>query len=212
VTAINPLAATTFSLDMPQYATTTRDVVESTAPVDLEPLIRRYLDGEDSAFDEIVAHTKHPAFALAYRWTRDREQAFDIVQEAYVKLYKFLSKWNYSCRLQTWLYRVVTNTCIDKHRRQHLQLVPLDEENGVGHAAAVADGNPRTALLRREQRELLESGISQLPPKMQAIVRLKYAGSLTIKEIAAIQESSIGTIKATLHQATRKLRTILGNL
>ena len=187
-----------------------QSAVEET--IDAEPMIRRYLDGDEAAFDELVEHTKRGAYALAYRWTRNQENAFDIVQEAYIKLFKFLPKWDYTCRVQTWLYRVVTNICIDKHRRQRLQLVPLDEARETNELANIENDNPRQALQAREWRTLLEAGIRELPRRMQEAVRLRYAGGMTIKEIAEIQKSSVGTIKATLHQATRKLQSRLGNL
>ena len=97
-------------------------------------------------------------------------------------------------------------------RRQRLQLVPLDEARETNELANIENDNPRQALQTREWRTLLEAGIRELPKRMQEAVRLRYAGGMTIKEIADIQKSSVGTIKATLHQATRKLQSRLSSL
>lgn len=169
-------------------------------------LLERCQEGNDAAFDELVARTKRAIFALAYRWTQDREAAFDIVQETYIKLHGFLPRWDFSCRVRTWLYRVATNACIDRRRRQHLTLVSVDEpgDNGDGYKRYASDApSPAESLEALERREIFERCMATLPEKMQATFRLKYIGGLTLRQIAEVQGNSLGTIKSTLHRAAQ---------
>ena len=175
-------------------------------------LLKQCKDGNHQAFDELVNNTKDDIYALAFRYTRDREFAFDICQEAYIKLYKFIPKWNYSCRVQTWLYRVVTNACIDHHRKHFQKFLSLDVEENIAQLEARCpqkESNPRKQLQIKERRQHLEHCIALLPKKMQATFRLRYIGGLSHKEISEVQGCSIGTVKASLHQAVKKLRSYL---
>ena len=183
--------------------------------VNLRDLLKRSVDGDDQAFDLLVNHTKGDVYSLAYRWTKDRELAFDICQEAFIKLYKFLPKWDYSCHIKTWLYRVVTNVCIDYHRKNKHSFSPLGDEESDEQLNLVQgnpSANPCKELQAKEGLNQIENCIGTLPQKMQQSFRLKYICGLSLKEIAEIQGRSIGTIKATIHQAVHKLRTKLRTL
>ncbi len=172
-------------------------------------LVQRFRGGDERAFDELVDRTKANIFALAYRWTRDRELAFDLVQETYIKLFKFLPDWNHSCKVETWLYRVMTNACIDYHRKNrhfHVSLDLVDDTANIELQSVATGDNPGQMLQARERMSVVEKCIASLPAKMQAAFRMKYIGGLTLKEIAEVQDCSVGTIKATIHQAIKKLR------
>ena len=179
-------------------------------------LIQRCKDRDDQAFDELVEKTKAEVYAYAYRWVRDQELAFDLVQDAYIKLYKFLPNWNFSCQVQTWMYRVITNACIDVRRKSqkynHTSISEIENTDEFEHKYIHSQPDPRKQLQRDECLNLIERCIGSLPKRMQEAFRMKYIGGLSLKEISEVQGCSIGTIKATLHQAIKKMRLKLGTL
>ena len=157
-------------------------------------LLQRCKEGNDLAFDDLVENTKNEVYALAFRYTRDGELAYDISQEAYIRLYKYLPKWNFSCRVQTWLYRVVSNVCIDYHRKNKQQVLSLEVVGSQQRAEFECQrksSNPRKFLQAKERRDQLERTISLLPKKMQEVFRLRYIGGLSLKEISEVQNCSI---------------------
>jgi len=188
----------------------TGDVIDNRKIED--ELIRRSQSGDDDAFDELVERTKNGAYGLAYRWLRDRELAFDVVQEGFIKLYKALPRWNFSCRVCTWLYRVITNACIDHHRRRRETIISFEALNcpdDIECQVTLTQESPSQQLQRRETAALVERLVTELPERMQQAFLLKYIGGLSLKEISDVQQCSVGTIKASLHQAVQKLRSRL---
>ena len=185
-----------------------------TLPVKPEPirvdesLMRCCMKGDDHAFDKLVELTKSQIYAVAYRYLRDAHLAFDMVQESYIRLYKFLPKWDFSCQVTTWLYRVVSNLCIDHHRRHKRRgLVLVEEWTETAHEpTARAKEMPGARLQTAEQREAIEAAIADLPARQQQAFRLKYIAGLSLQEISDIQECAIGTVKASIFQASQKLR------
>ena len=175
--------------------------------LDDSELVRACMAGDDDAFDELVKRTRGAAYSLAFRYTQDAHTALDVVQEAYIKLYNFLPKWNFSCRAQTWLYRVATNLCIDQRRRNSKRLILMEDwTDRSADSIASNDVAPGHDLQRAEWRAEIDQAILALPERMQAAFRMKYVGGLSYKEIAAVQECSVGTVKAAIFQAASKLR------
>ena len=174
-----------------------------------EACVVRFRAGDERAFDELVELTKHRIFAQAYRIIQDRDSAFDIVQEAYVKLLKFLPKWNYSCQVSTWLYRTVANACVDWHRRRAKAGVVEPELAHFLATHAQAQVQPAQASSEAEERAVVRAHVAQLPERMQACVKLRYFDGHSLKDVARLQNCSIGTVKATVFQAFKKLRTAL---
>jgi len=178
-------------------------------------LIERCRQGDTDAFDELVAATQRSSFALAYRWTQDRDAAFDMVQEGYIKLYRFLPRWNYSCRVTTWLYRTLANTCIDHHRRRRFETVGLgdpEHDDVRVHEPLAGDQSPPELIANGERASTVRACVKQLPERMRQAVQLRYLGGLSLREVSEVQHCSIGTIKATIHQALKKLRLQLRQL
>lgn len=180
-----------------------------------QELIRRVQAGDDDAFDELTELTKRAAYAVAYRWTRDQHLAFDTVQEAYIKLYGAIPRWPLASRVQTWLYRVVTNACIDLHRKRRREVVmPNSASHTDGWSVRVPD--PEPSVVEKEQHSdtlsSLEGCLEALPAKMRQAIHLRYLCGLSLREVSEVQACSVGTIKATLFQALRRLRTHMAKL
>jgi len=146
--------------------------------------------------------------SLAYRWTGNREDAFDITQEAFIRMWRMLPAWKVKASISTWLYRVVTNLAIDHlRRRNRLREVNLEEvapppERSKKH-------HPREALQGKEAGKSIKRAVAELPERQKAVFILRHYQGLPLKEIARVQNCSLGAVKANLFQALKKLRTKL---
>jgi len=172
-------------------------------------LIRAFQAGETSAFDALVEDFRTRAYSLAYQWTQNREDALDVCQDVFVKLHRALPKWSARASIFTWLYRVIINRAIDlKRKRARRRTVPVGE-HGVPEPPASALAHPGRQAASRELDARIRDAVMKLPPKQQQVFILRHFEDLPLKEIAAIQQTSLGAVKATLFQAVRKLRASL---
>ena len=175
-----------------------------------EELIRRFQAGEKDIFDDIIMLFQEKALSLAYYRTGDREDALDIVQESFVRMYKVLPNWKPKASLFTWLYRVIVNLSLDRGRElARAGKVALDDlappvESNRYH-------NPRLVLEGKETGAVIARAVAALPPKQRDVFMLRQYQHLRLKEIAQIQGCSIGAVKANLFQALRKLKASLSD-
>lgn len=168
-------------------------------------LIEKFQSGKTEVFDDIMKLLQTNAVSLAYRWTGNREDAFDIAQEAFIRMWRILPAWKAKASLSTWLYRVITNLSIDQLRRRNrlkevnLEAVtPPPEKNGKSH--------PRKALLGKEAGERIKTAVADLPERQKAVFILRHYQGLSLREIAIVQKCSLGAVKANLFQALKKLQ------
>jgi len=172
-------------------------------------LIRAFQAGETSAFDALVEDFRTKAYSLAYQWTQNREDALDVCQDVFLKMHRALPKWSARASIFTWLYRVIINRAIDlKRKRARQRTVPADEP-GVPEAPASGLAHPGRMAASKELEGRIREAVMKLPPKQQQVFVLRHFEYLPLKEIAAIQQTSLGAVKATLFEAVRKLRAAL---
>jgi RNA polymerase sigma-70 factor (ECF subfamily) len=182
-------------------------------------LVRAFQAGETSAFDTLVESFFAKAYSLAYQWTQNREDALDVCQDAFVRLYRALAGWSARASIFTWLYRVIVNRAIDfKRKRARRKTVSSDavrgsgdEERGLPEPQASGVLDPERLATSRELEGRIRQAVMALPPKQQQVFVLRHFEELPLKEIAAIQQTSLGAVKATLFQAVRKLRRALAD-
>jgi len=177
-------------------------------------LIKAYQAGESAAFDQLVELYRHRAYSLAYKWVENREDALDICQEAFLRMYRALGKWRPKSSIFTWLYRVIINLAIDLKRKQSRErAVPLESEGGNSSQGALPVASrgigPRRAADLRELSRSIYQAAMLLPKRQQKAFVLRFYQGLQIKEIAQIMRCSEGAVKASLFQAVRKMRKIL---
>ncbi|MEA1927167.1 MAG: RNA polymerase sigma factor [Candidatus Auribacterota bacterium] len=171
-------------------------------------LVRQFQDGDTRVFDEIMKLFQDRALSLAYYRTGSREDALDIVQESFIRMYKMLPGWKPKASLFTWLYRVIVNLAVDRGRalkkagKVALDDLPEPSDEKDYH-------NPRAVLEGKETAVVIEEAVARLPPKQRDVFVLRQYQHLSLKEIAQIQETSVGAVKANLFQALRKLRISL---
>ena len=168
-------------------------------------LVAHAVSGSREAFDELVRITHGDAFGLALRLTGDEEDARDVVQDAYLRAYKGLKRFRGDARFSTWLYRIVAN-CSATHmtkRQRH-------RHDELSSDAAVIDTRPdHDPVLQGEVidlRDEVDRAISDLPPRLRAVVVLRDVYDLSHEAIAAELDISVTAAKVRLHRARRRLR------
>jgi RNA polymerase sigma-70 factor (ECF subfamily) len=174
----------------------------------VEALVAHARDGDHRAFEELVRRTAADTFTLARRLVSDDDDARDVVQEAYLRAYRSISRFRGDAQFTTWMYRITTN-CASTHlgkRRRHRH-EELDEEVDVADVRAEHD--PVAAADASLLRQRLEAAIAELPPRLRAVVVLRDVYDLNHAEIAEELGISESAAKVRLHRARRKLRTQL---
>jgi len=176
-------------------------------------LIGRFQQGDERAFEELVDRFEQRLYRVAYQWTNNTEDALDICQNAFIKMYKVLGRWKPRSSLFTWLYRVVINMAIDLARKKarHPQ-VPLETAGPEERKVEVADtktGNPFQDLDMQELEAGIRQAILKLPARQQKAFVLRHLEGLPIRRVAEIMGCSSGAVKAHIFQAVRKLRVQL---
>ena len=176
--------------------------------------IRRCKRGEEAAFAEILGRYRGAIYNLCYRMTRNSEDARDLGQEVFIKVFSLLDRFDENYAFSSWLFRIGTNHCIDHLRRNRLRFLSLD--GGVGpdgeeYEFQLPDSGPApdTVLQRKEALERLEEVISELPPHYKAITLLRHDQQLSYEEIAEILQLPLGTVKARIHRARNQIQQML---
>lgn len=181
------------------------------ADEDLE-LVERFQSGDATAFEPLVNKYRDKVYDIAYYYTRNVEDAWDLSQEVFERAFKSLGGFRKKSSFYTWLYRIARNACIDYGRkRSRLQTVPIEEWVAVHETfSGGVDDSPIKDVELEELKQQIAKAIAQLPPKQRAVFIMKRQEGLSLDEIAQKLGRSVGTIKAHLSHATHKLLYLLG--
>ena len=177
-------------------------------------LIRRCKRGEEAAFKEVLSRYRTPIYNLCWRMTRHDEDARDLAQEVFIKVFRLLDRYDEQYAFSSWLFRIATNHCIDHLRRQRLRFLSLERDGGIDdddvEMQIPGDGpGPDVVLERREAMEKLEEVISELPPHYRVITLLRHDQQLSYEEIAEALQLPLGTVKARIHRARNMIQQLL---
>ena len=190
--------------------------------VDDSALIREAQQGSAAAFEELVRQYDRAVLRLAIHLTGSQEDGQDIYQEAFLRAYINLARFRFECSFYTWIYRIVTNLCLDHLRKKH--------SRGRDLATTVSpDGDPQEDILDRMPdrspaaspersfagRELQQSivrALGQLSPRERMVFELKHYHGMRLRTVAGMLNTTEGTIKNTLFRATHKLRLRLAEV
>ena len=181
-------------------------------------LVGRARNGDTDAFRRLVERHQRRAFALAVALVRDEADARELVQEAFIRVYRSLEGFEGGSSFYTWLYRIITNLSIDLLRRPGRQAAELDldpqgaPENDAAPSpflSAVEDGDPMDVIRRREIAARLQSALDELPPYHRAVVILRELEGLSYEEMAQALGVSKGTVMSRLFHARQKLQRAL---
>jgi RNA polymerase sigma-70 factor (ECF subfamily) len=184
-------------------------------------LIREAQAGSRAAFDALVRQYEHQVLRLALHLTGSEHDAEDIYQEAFLKAYRYIGNFRFECSFYTWIYRIVTNLCLDQLRRKKTRredhAVVMDHSGDeIDRLASVSDdrsfSNPAKELDRKVLGERIQAALVKLTPRERMVFELKHYQGLRLRTIGEMLSTTEETAKNTLFRATKKLRTQLAGL
>ena len=177
-------------------------------------LIADYLGGDTGAFAVLVTHNLKLVYRYAFRMTKNEEDAEDITQETFVKLWRNIDKFDLDKNFRTWLLGIAHNTAIDFLRKRK-NFVFSDFDNEIGDfSETIADiaPLPPEIFARAEQKNLLEVALAKLSPLAREVLVLYFEEDLTFNEISTILKKPLNTVKSQQRRALLMLRKILEDL
>jgi RNA polymerase sigma-70 factor (ECF subfamily) len=182
---------------------------------DEQALIERCQAGELAAFEPLVEKYRQRVWRLAYQVLRDREEAWDVAQEAFIRAYQSLGSFRGQSAFYTWLFRIVVNLATDRVRQRAArgrafgsESVPEAEWDGA--LPADASARPDEEAARREEQRRIARSLDALPPNFRTIIMLSDVEGLSYREIAEVLSIPMGTVMSRLHNARKRLRQLLG--
>ncbi|GBC62867.1 RNA polymerase subunit sigma-24 [Desulfonema ishimotonii] len=182
-----------------------------------ETLIRRIREGDRHATEELIRRYQPRTYAITFHMCGgNREEAWDLTQEAFLKALKSIGKFSGKSSFYTWFYRIVVNTCLDARRRKtrwNRLFRPWRSGNHNGEKGDVIEDfpdreekSPLAALSGKQFGEEVRQAVDTLSEKQRLVFQLKVLHGMTISEIAQVMHSAEGTVKSHLFRATKSLR------
>jgi RNA polymerase sigma-70 factor (ECF subfamily) len=170
-------------------------------------LIARYLEGDTSAFDELMRAHEDRVFGICLRMLRDREAALDVTQETFLTVFRKADRYKAEAAFSTWLYRVTMNACYDYLRRTKRR-----RASSLPEGFDPADSRSGDPLESAEVRPDIEAALAEIPEEFRAAIVLVDLQGLAIDQTAEILGVPPGTVKSRVFRGRRQLAAILGNL
>lgn len=166
-------------------------------------LIKRFIDGEEDTFNELVRRHKEKVRNIVYLTLNDRDAVDDISQDVFITVYRSLKSFRFESQFTTWLYRITVNKCKDHLRRKSIRRIVLpfrDNQEDPGYEISPDSTNTK---------EIVRNAISRLPDKMRIPLVLKDIEGFSYQEIAETMQCEIGTVKSRIFRAREGLKKIL---
>ena len=182
-------------------------------------LIRAVQRGDQSAFEALVRSYDQSVLALAMNLLRSPEDARDAYQEAFLRVYKNIHSFRFDCSFYTWLYRIVTNVCLDHLRKRKIRKeepAMVETSDGVIDRTYTmeedrAAGDPERSLWNRQLRSQISAALEQLTPRERMVFELRHYQGLRLRAIGEVLGTSEEAAKNCLFRATQKMRAVLGD-
>ena len=182
-------------------------------------LIRAAQEGDQDAFEQLVRAYDQSVLRLAMNLLRSPEDAHDVYQEAFLRVYRNLNNFRFDCSFHTWLYRIVTNLCLDQLRKRKVRKEepsvlttpdgPLDRMDAVPEERV--DGDPQRHLFSGQVRHRVKEVLGQLTPRERSVFELRHYQGLRLRRIGEILGTTEEAAKNCLFRATQKMRAALGD-
>ncbi len=181
---------------------------------DDQALVGRSQTGDLEAFEKLVEKYRQRVWRLAFNVLRDREDAWDVAQEAFVRAWQALGSFRGQSAFYTWLFRITMNVASDRLRQRGARgrafgTERIGEEE-MERTMADTELTPDERAARAEQRARIEQALATLPEHHRAIIMLSDLEGLSYREIADVLEIPMGTVMSRLHNARKRLRDVLG--
>jgi RNA polymerase sigma-70 factor, ECF subfamily len=182
-------------------------------------LVKRVRGGDQRAFKLLVERYQRKVYAVALGMLKDKEEAMDVSQEAFVKVYKYLDHFKGDASFYTWLYRITVNICIDIIRKragaggeavEFDETMPMDvSEANIGALGSRLGTNPQKSALRRELAEKIQEALAAVPEKHRAILLLREVEGMSYEDLSRTLDIPKGTVMSRLFHARAKVQKIL---
>src|SRR5438309_2006541 len=191
------------------------------ARIDDTMLVREAQRGNHAAFEELVRHYDQAVLRLALHLTGSEADAQDVYQEAFLKAYRNVGSFRFECSFYTWIYRIVTNLCLDHLRKRQVRKEdPPVATDASGEQYDVLDqvpdgravSNPERDLMRREVGGRITQALEKLTPRERMVFELKHYHGMKLRTVGEILNTTEETAKNTLFRATQKLRVVLADI
>ncbi len=188
--------------------------VKSAQERDDAELVRLALTHDTDAFAVLVDRYRTRLSRYVERYTYDVEDARDVTQEVFIKVYCALDSYDPHYKFSTWLFRIAGNAAIDHLRRRRVRTLPLERPPGEDGEARSVDppetrANPHEELTRQRLRTALAEAIDRLPDDYRELISLRHYGEMPYEEIAELKGMPLGTVKNKLFRARQALRDLL---
>jgi RNA polymerase sigma-70 factor, ECF subfamily len=180
-------------------------------------LVRLSRDGDRRAFSELVDMYKDKIYYLAYRMLNNVQEAEDVVQETFLRVFKNLDRYDEKQKFSTWIYRIATNLSIDRLRKRKAVysldagMAPDGEGTDYYSTLASTDPSPEGQLILTETQQTIRRAIDQLPEKYKSVVILRYMHDMSLQEISEVLNMPVTTVKTRVHRGREYLRKKLEN-
>ncbi len=162
-------------------------------------------EGDQAAFGRLVAAYQTPVYNLAYRMLGNAGEAEDAAQEAFLRAYIHLSRYDPQRPFSTWLFSITSHYCIDQLRRRRITWLPLEEEFSLPVRFTSANPGPEAVATRREEQDQVQQLLDVLSPTDRAAITLHYWYDYSYQEIAQTLDLTVSAVKSRLYRARRAL-------
>jgi RNA polymerase sigma-70 factor, ECF subfamily len=186
---------------------------------DEKALIRAAQEGDQDAFGQLVRAYDKSVLRLAMNLLRSPEDAQDVYQEAFLRVYRNLNSFRFDCSFHTWLYRIVTNLCLDHMRKRKVRREESSQVEGLDGPVdrmdtfqeSRADGDPQRSLFSGELRQGIKKALSELTARERMVFELRHYQGMKLRDIGETLGTTEEAAKNCLFRATQKMRVALGD-
>ncbi len=175
-----------------------------------DELVGRILAGEEDLFEVLVRRYQSRVLAHVARMVGNRDDALDLSQEIFLKVFGALDRYNPAYKFSTWLFRIAGNAAIDHLRKRRPRTVPLEVQDADGRVSSLeyksGDLDPYGELRNAERGSAIARAIAALPAEFRELITLRHFGGLSYEEIADVKQMPLGTVKNKLFRARAVLK------
>ena len=178
-------------------------------------LVADALKGREECFGDLVERYQNPLVNYLFRMVRNREEARDIAQEVFIKIYQALDRYDPQYKFSTWLFRIAQNAAIDRIRKRRIKVVSMDRPSDDSDDGAWEfpsdDPDPYRDSRNQERGDAIQQAIDGLPWEYRELIVMRHFGELSYEEIASAKEMPLGTVKNKLFRGRQMLKDLLAD-
>ncbi len=176
-----------------------------------ETLIQQALAGRQSAFAMLVKRYEKYVFTLTLRFVKNREDAHEVAQDCFMRMFRYLADFRGECKFTTWLYKIVYSTSLNHLRKKNPEILSLDDDQRPVHLKDESVSDAAAYMERDDRNAALHRAIHQLSPDDASIITLFYLYEQSLDEICQIMDLTMTNAKTKLCRARQRLKTILND-